>query len=137
MTLACKYIRLWDPTFHSFRFSNHNYGLFYRFPQSMYTNESKVPIYIIIYRLVGTWFPYPRFLYMGLGKKNYVYIATFKLYMVIMRRPFSSETSFNCQTQLEIGVPRRRYICKLNFRFLYTRFCVYIYLSNMIRLNKN
>ena len=40
----------------------------------MYTNESKVSIYIIIYGLVGTWFPHPKCLYMGLGKKNYVYM---------------------------------------------------------------
>ena len=35
----------------------------------MYTNEAKVPIYIIIYGLDGTWFPNLKFLYMGIGKK--------------------------------------------------------------------
>ena len=94
----------------------------------MYTNKSKVPIYIIIYGLVGNLFSYPKFLCMGLGEKNYVSIGMLKLYMVTMRRPFSSETSFNCQTWLEVGVPRRLYICKLNFKYLYIRFYVYIYI---------
>ena len=98
---------------------------YFYFPQSNYTNESKIPIHIIIYGLVGIWFPYPKYLYIGLGKKNYVSIGMFKLCMVIMRRPFSSESNFNCQTTLKVGAPRRLYICKLNIRFLHQVLCVH------------